>query len=148
MVPTAKMTDKIIVSVPINMGRVADLLCSAVDPGYEAIHYWGEVQGRVEPTSWTFDARPVYKTPEEAEANINVHYRHYYPFNKGGALIIRDNEDDGENYTLDFSAIEKGLSIMARDFPKHFGDFLDDNDDNDTADVFVQCCLFGDVIYG
>jgi hypothetical protein len=27
-------------------------------------------------------------------------------------------------------------------------DFIDENDDAITADVFLQFCLFGDVIYG
>jgi hypothetical protein len=37
---------------------------------------------------------------------------------------------------------------MAREAPQHFADFLNENDDADTGDVFVQCCLLGEIRYG
>jgi len=71
------------------------------------------------------------------------------PTTPGCALFIKDIEDDdGAEYRLDLEAIRKGLRVMADKFPKHFGDVLDENDDAETGDVFLQCCLFGDVIYG
>jgi hypothetical protein len=44
--------------------------------------------------------------------------------------------------------IESGLQVMADKYPKHFADFMSEEDDCVTADVFLQCCLFGDIIYG
>jgi hypothetical protein len=73
----------------------------------------------------------------------------------GGATICR--LDDGETkqtdkrykpLTLDRAAIDRGLAIMAEKYPRHFGDFIADNEDSITGDVFIQCCLLGDVIYG
>lgn len=139
--------EKIGVRQYVPLERIAEVLCGAVDPGYEAIHYWGMVCGKVPPKVWSFDERPVYPTPEEAEKNINVHYRHYYPLNDGGALVIK--EFDGEvKHTLDLKAIKRGLRIMAKKYPEHFADLLAENDDNDTSDCLVQCSLFGEVIYG
>lgn len=133
--------ETITIKQEINMQRIADILCSAVDPGYEAIGYWGEVKSKIEPSRWTFE-------PEESK-HATGHYRHYYPLNQGGALIIQDNEADTEKcYTLDRAAIENGLQLMATKYPKHFADFITENDDNDTADVLVQFALFGDIIYG
>jgi hypothetical protein len=32
--------------------------------------------------------------------------------------------------------------------PRHFADVLNENDDAGTGDVFLQCCLFGEIIFG
>ena len=45
-------------------------------------------------------------------------------------------------------AVLTGLTIMAEKYPKHWADFLEEDGDNDTADVFIQCCVLGDVVYG
>jgi len=38
--------------------------------------------------------------------------------------------------------------VMAKKEPRHFADFLKEDYDETTGDVFLQCCLFGEVIYG
>lgn len=97
-------------------------------------------------------------------------YKHIdYPLNPGGHLLISANGDapndyrcDSENedrpawqrsrkdgfWRLDFSAIQNGLDVMARDYRRHFDNFIDESDDGTTADVFLQCCLFGKVVFG
>jgi len=37
---------------------------------------------------------------------------------------------------------------MASEAPRHFADFIAENDDAETADVFLQCCLFGRIVFG
>lgn len=44
--------------------------------------------------------------------------------------------------------IQKGLELMAQKYPRHFHDFLQENEDAETADVFLQLCVFQDLIYG
>jgi hypothetical protein len=51
-------------------------------------------------------------------------------------------------YRLNNNSIREGLQLMANRYPKHFGDFMSDNHDAITADVFLQCCLLGDLVYG
>jgi hypothetical protein len=51
-------------------------------------------------------------------------------------------------FWLGKSEIEKGLSLMAEAYSKHFSDFIEENDDADTADTFLQLCLFGEVVFG
>jgi len=51
-------------------------------------------------------------------------------------------------YRLNDHSIQEGLKLMAQKCPIHFGDFLKDNHDAITADVFLQCCLLGDLVYG
>ena len=57
-------------------------------------------------------------------------------------------KDKGLTYTLDRAGIEKGLLIMKSVYPRHFGDAIAENDDATTGDVFLQCCLFGEVVFG
>lgn len=56
--------------------------------------------------------------------------------------------DTGKTHVLSRQAILAGVDTMIRKAPRHFGDWLADRDDAVTADVFLQCCLFGEVIYG
>lgn len=65
----------------------------------------------------------------------------------GGSILIYDFHEK-KIYNLNLKKIEKGLKVMSQKFPKHFADFLSGNDDAITADVFIQCCLFQDIIYG
>lgn len=58
-------------------------------------------------------------------------------------------DDDGPTpYKLDWPSIERGVKTMYAKYPHHFGDILNDNMDADTADVFLQCVLYDDVIFG
>ena len=49
---------------------------------------------------------------------------------------------------MDLKSISEGLNVMATHCPRHLADFLNEESDAATADVFLQCCLFGDLIYG
>ena len=51
-------------------------------------------------------------------------------------------------HILNMKKIKRGLTAMAKKEPSHFADFLKENYDETTGDVFLQCCLFGEVIYG
>ena len=68
----------------------------------------------------------------------------------GEYSIIRDIEEESSNneYQLNLKMVKKGLTVMAKKYPKHFADFINEDYDQTTGDVFLQCCLFGDVIYG
>lgn len=48
---------------------------------------------------------------------------------------------------LNLKTIQRGLEVMAKKYPHHFNN-LSENQDGITADVFVQCCVFGDTVYG
>jgi hypothetical protein len=75
------------------------------------------------------------------------------PLTKGGAVTLQIQDEGGQTlagrpHRIDRAKILKGLKIFQRDYPKHFADFLSENDDATTGDVFLQCCVFGEVIYG
>jgi len=71
-----------------------------------------------------------------------------YPFIPGCHVAICDNEGEELGVNLDREKLQRGLDIMSRDYPNHFADVLSENDDSTTGDVFLQCCLYGKVIFG
>ena len=87
-----------------------------------------------------------------------------YAFLPGGAVLCQTKDEayskDNEGYLLDANderipvvkldraAIQRGLQVMAEKYPKHLKDFMDDQADACTGDVFLQCCMLGDVVYG
>lgn len=44
--------------------------------------------------------------------------------------------------------LKSGALAMMKKHPRAWGDFLAGRDDAGTGDVFLQCCLFGEAIYG
>lgn len=137
-------TLSITVTQHVPLKRVSDLLCSAIEGGS---NYWYTIEKFNKPPKLVFrtDAKTIFRHLD-------------YPLNEGGSLIIMSHGDgdhsDGDEvngktrWTLDLPACQRGLQLMAEKYPSHFGDFIAENDDAITADVFLQCCLFGEIIYG
>jgi hypothetical protein len=57
-------------------------------------------------------------------------------------------EFDGETWRLDETAMKRGLDVMAKEYKQHFKNLVMEQGDADTADVWLQCCLFGKLVYG
>lgn len=53
-----------------------------------------------------------------------------------------------KSYLLDSVAVKQGLVRMAKQCPYQFGQWLNAREDSETGDVFLQCCIFGAVVYG
>lgn len=127
----------------ITIERIRDILCCAFEGGS---NYWYVINEFIKPDKiLTEDGKS-----EKKEDDI---FRHLdYPTSPGGALVIGDMEEGadepGNQYTLNLTTIEKGVKIMAKKYPTHFADFINENDDAITGDVFLQCCLFGECVYG
>lgn len=64
----------------------------------------------------------------------------------GGTLTI--HTEDGSIYALNGTLAKSGVIAMQRLYPEHFANFYKENGDATTADIFLQCCLFGEAIYG
>ncbi len=127
-------TTETLVTIPVALNipvqRVKDLLCNAIEGGS---NYWVSTLDRCGGI-----------TREQAE------YRQDVPFVEGGWLELEEQEQSGKTKTfrIDLAAITKGLVAMAEKYPRHFGDFIAENDDAETGDVFLQCICFGETIYG
>jgi hypothetical protein len=70
-----------------------------------------------------------------------------YPLNDGGSLGIVSSEPASDVFRLDLKSIGRGLDDLATKYPRHFADLVNENTDAITANVLLQCCLFGELIY-
>lgn len=68
----------------------------------------------------------------------------------GKAVLTFDKPTDADSGTRTIGRDElvNGLAVMALVAPRHFGDLIQENDDAETHDVFLQCVLFGEIIFG
>ena len=75
----------------------------------------------------------------------------------GGTLVVYDEYEmdselnDGEEPTkhyLTLKDVRKGLRLMKKEYPHHYADLVEENDDAITGDVWLQLAVFGEVIYG
>jgi len=122
------------VKFKISKERISDLLDTAFEGGS---NYWYVIREHVYPAGKTVHD---YKFPYLE-----------LPLTEGGSLIIDSKDDPDKKYSskvLNLESIKKGLEIMAVRFPGYFQDFLNENEDAITGDVFLQCCLFGEVVFG
>lgn len=112
--------------------RLQDLLCNALEGGS---NYWYRIER--------------YNYPEgETKESLGIEFAHIeLPFKGGSLTITAPEEEDGKEYTLDYKAIKRGIRTLAREHPRHFADFITENDDAITGDLFLQGCLFGKQIY-
>jgi hypothetical protein len=131
--------------VPIK--RVYDMLVDALEGGS---NYWYMIQKEIEPPLPYNFTDSIWN--EDRKRDCNFIHTCEIPFNVGGALLIDDERADEPTLAkpvhLNLRRIKRGLAIMAKNHTSHYANWLNEEDDADTADVFLQCCIFGDVIYG
>jgi len=148
---TVEIADKRLQSVPIPITvmhdvtpqRIADLLCGAFEGGS---NYWIESIRYEYADGFTAD---MFKMHGACQFPDDYHHpAQIIPLFEGCSVWVNPEEDDLGPYRLDRGAIVNGLQLMAQNHPKHFADIVAENDDADTADVFLQCCLMGEVVFG
>ena len=137
-----ELTIPVQVTNNVSIHEIADLLCGAFEGGS---NYWYLIEEKIKPLN--------LDNSEEGQNTWDTCFPHMdYPINEGGALIISDineeDDEDREKWTLDLNAIKEGIQLMATDYPVRFNEFITGNYDAETSDVFLQLCLFKDVIFG
>jgi hypothetical protein len=127
------------VSQSVSMQRLHDLLITAFEGGS---NYW-------------MTDLHLAKLPDGMKKSDFEFWHGEVPLREGGVLKFADAveadpkfADESGHYSLDLEKVSQGLHTFASKFPRHYGNFMRENDDAETADVFLQCCVFGDVIYG
>ena len=125
----------------VDANDIVGLLCNAFD---SAIGYWCADYEEVRPEGFDLDKISWLKKPDDWKEVRKVYL---LPLIEGGSVILNDAEA-GEKHVLDLKAIKRGVKVMSEDYPRHWADFRTQNDDAITADVFVQCCIFGETVYG
>lgn len=123
---------RIVVPVEVEDQRVSDLICSALEGGS---NYWYLL----------VVSKSSHKEHGTFWSDIPMAGGHL-----GFALL---DPDDGpingkSEWVLNRASCESGLVIMANKYPRHYANFMNENDDAETGDVFLQCALFGELVFG
>jgi hypothetical protein len=71
-----------------------------------------------------------------------------YPLNEGGVVRIVTINAPTQILELRLEGVAQGLEVVAKYYPRHFADLVNENGDAITANVLLQSCLFGEVIFG
>jgi hypothetical protein len=133
------MKDFTIADQTLTREQISDVLCSAFEGGSNS-WYW--IDQFIAPASWDFVSEPSLLPGER-------HWPCDYPLNPGGALVISSTIDqERPGVRLELDVIQRGLNILVEKYPWHFANILSENADAETGDVLLQCCLFGEIIYG
>ena len=81
---------------------------------------------------------------------------------EGKGVVVYDlYDEDAEDFDgdiKDFPAsakhhitldnVKKGLELMHDQYPRHYADLVEEDDDLTTGDVWLQLAVFGELIYG
>jgi hypothetical protein len=135
------------IGVAIPDQLISDLIITAIEQGCgywasQAKFFDNSLEGK--PTRSITD-HPMYDLSSiiivEAEGE-NGETEHTLRFS-----TIR-TEFNSQHRVRDFTQIKRGLTDMAAKYPRHFANIISDDHDAETADVFLQCCILGDVVYG
>ena len=122
------------ITLDIPAARIADLMVTAIESG--GSNYWcGGVE--LEVNEATALVSPWYSDPTLYEGAFLI-------------VVLECDEETGKDkiHRCNQAAFAKGFVLMAEKHGSHFGDFMAENEDTITADVFLQCIALGDVVYG
>lgn len=139
MTETAITFKTVTVQHNITLETARNLLVSAFEGGS---NYWMKLDKYICPPGTTLDD---FKEGGKLSCP-DWHPAYILPTIKDGAMGIVDSEK--VKHTLTREKLLNGFDVMAKKYPKHFQNIVDENDDAETADVLLQCALFGELVYG
>lgn len=106
-----------------------------------------------------------YYIPQVDRPSKKTKYFQQIPL-EGGAFWVTDSDNivsegadeglpepviypgSGTLKKVDLEALKAGWEVFKEKYPKHYSDAVAEGDDATTGDVFFQCVVFGEVIYG
>ena len=128
------------VSIDVSIATVRDLLVGSIEGGSS---YWaGFHKDPIFEKSITESDRAAYVKSEGGE------YFSCYDIKHPKYCLRISDVEDGTSYNVTLESFTKGLSVMANRYPRHFKDVIAENHDAETSDVFIQCAVFGEIVYG
>ena len=128
------MKYEVTTTVDLDPKRIQDIVCGAFEGGS---NYWLG-RSRVELVVPTYESLP--------DENVVWYGREFNVFAQDCFRITFDLEDGIKELTPE--TVQKGLDLMAVKYPEHFNNLVAENDDAETHDVFLQLCLFQEIVYG
>lgn len=122
-------------TISLSAEKISDQVVTAVEGG---IAYWSTGFYLVQPSRADLTEKPWYADPKLYEGDFKIR-------------VVQEEEHKagaGRDVFLTPDSVRTGLKVMAEKYGSHFADMVQENGDATTADVFLQCCVFGDLIYG
>ncbi|TYO65440.1 hypothetical protein FXV83_16020 [Bradyrhizobium hipponense] len=65
-----------------------------------------------------------------------------------GDFLIEIKVQEDKAYELTPASIKTGLDYLSKQAASRIAEIVEENGDAETGDVFLQACLFGDIVYG
>lgn len=134
--------DMILVPLEINWEHVADAMVGVVENGMSS---WID---RIEPNDDEV-SQDLYRSIRSKDG---IWYAVDDYWRDGGQMLVRYDKgtSGGEDSTMVVGKAEiaLGLGIMAKKYGHHFADMMNETGDAITDDVFIQCVILGEIVYG
>jgi hypothetical protein len=134
-------------NVNIPEQRLKDLICCGIEGG---IGYWAEIYDYEFGSG--FSSKDFLEGGKMTDPKNYWHPSQLIPFVKGCSVVLQQTDveagEEADVWRLNRQALVDGLTIMMNKYPRHAANFLDENEDAETGDVFIQCCLLGEIVYG
>lgn len=123
------------VELEVPAQTIADLMVTAIEGG---CNYWmSHFQA-----SWIPKLKETCDLPWYAQEEV------YKDPDFSIAIFVKDEDEDSGLFILSQAGVVIGLSKLNSEFPEHARKIFEENYDVETADVFLQLCLFGEIVYG
>ena len=65
---------------------------------------------------------------------------------RGMPIVVTDPEGDDHDFNLE--VLEKGIDTLLEKAPDVFRDYVNGDNDLCSGMALIDCCIFGDVVYG
>lgn len=123
------------ITLEISPDKIANLFVSAFEGNYSPWLHFAE----------SGDAKPARGHLWYSDADV---------YTKPFAFRLQYDTEDGEEgdgkgrKTIGQADVARGLEAMAQHCPQRLGEILQGDTDAITADCFLQCIVFGHLVYG
>jgi hypothetical protein len=132
---------RIKVQVDLDFAQVTTLLVGAFEGGS---NYW------IDHTAWGDRLCQHHVESPYADQRLGACYSDVMAWaaERGKQFEVLVEDNDGAKRFITPESLAHGAIVMARDYPRHYRAMALENDDAETSDVYLQCVLFGEVVYG
>ena len=117
--------------------RLSDVLCTAIESG---ISYWCE-------------SAFVLQYPKNKKRSDYEWPLYQVPFSNchNGRIVLCEFDayaQKQKNHTINRRKLIAGLRLLANDYPDYATDILNETYDANSADAWIQLCVFKEIKYG
>lgn len=133
--------------IEITPKRIADLMVTAIE-GNHMTRAWCagmRLSGSMKGQEDTFAEQPWYSDPALYTGKFTLEI---YEIEDESLAADIDTKQNVKAHKCSQIQFANGFQIMAQQYGRHFGAFQGENEDGETADVFLQCVALGEVVYG